>query len=443
MKTSHKLPPSAGNLYVNLVAALSIFVVLGVCQANRFAGTNATLICMGVYALTLLVLEVAVLRTPFKEETGLDFSRFDADFSRILYKFVGLIASYLSIACLYWLFPEYHFDFPPDGLSNSFYKPYSYALIQVLPVMMLLSVPYFIVMDGLMKQPEDKFYALGRALLRRESTLSRSQLWQHFIGWVVKGYFLALLTVYADRAFNGMLATNFNIILDSTENLYHFVYDSVLTIGLVVAVVGHSMTLRLINTHIRSVEPTLFGWWICVMCFQPFKSIYDLYVLPRGQEDMWLEVFHQYPIFQGMWAAVIIVLLGIAILSDIQFGARYSYLTHRGIITSGLYRFTKHPSYVSIWLVYILTFFPFFTFDTFLGILQSSAALFLVGLVYYLRARTEERHLSHDPVYVEYALAMNERSVFRGLTKWLPVLRYKKPEKLATPLLAPEYKGFV
>ena len=41
----------------------------------------------------------------------------------------------------------------------------------------------------------------------------------------------------------------------------------------------------------------------------------------------------------------------------LSFGIRFSNLTHRGIITSGPYRFTKHPAYVakniSWWLISI------------------------------------------------------------------------------------------
>jgi hypothetical protein len=48
-----------------------------------------------------------------------------------------------------------------------------------------------------------------------------------------------------------------------------------------------------------------------------------------------------------------------------------------------------------------------------------------VNVIYYLRARTEERHLSWDPVYRQYATLMNERSLFRGLARWLPFLRYQ------------------
>jgi len=51
--------------------------------------------------------------------------------------------------------------------------------------------------------------------------------------------------------------------------------------------------------------------------------------------------------------------------------------------------------------------------------------LLCLNLVYFMRARTEERHLSRDPDYVAYATAMERRSIFRWVGRLLPVLRFK------------------
>ena len=58
-------------------------------------------------------------------------------------------------------------------------------------------------------------------------------------------------------------------------------------------------------------------------------------------------------------------------------------------------------------------------------------SLLLLGnnFIYYLRAKTEERHLSHYPEYVEYALMMNNKSIFKWTAKIFPFLKYKPPLK--------------
>jgi len=56
---------------------------------------------------------------------------------------------------------------------------------------------------------------------------------------------------------------------------------------------------------------------------------------------------------------------------------------------------------------------------------RQSLALAGVSLIYWLRARTEERHLSRDPVYVEYALWIEKNGIFRWVGQAIPLLRYR------------------
>jgi len=49
--------------------------------------------------------------------------------------------------------------------------------------------------------------------------------------------------------------------------------------------------------------------------------------------------------------------------------------------------------------------------------LKLSAMLIGVNVIYYLRAITEERHLSRDPVYREYAEFIRQHGLFSFLSK--------------------------
>jgi len=62
-----------------------------------------------------------------------------------------------------------------------------------------------------------------------------------------------------------------------------------------------------------------------------------------------------------------------------------------------------------------------------------------LNLIYYLRAKTEERHLSLDPVYVQYAdwidrfgllRALDRVPVIGALARWRPIFRtYTSPSR--------------
>ena len=112
-------------------------------------------------------------------------------------------------------------------------------------------------------------------------------------------------------------------------------------------------------------------------------------------------------------------------LATVSFGYRFSNLTHRGIVTHGLYRLTKHPAYVTKCLSFWMMAIPFIPAQGWDEAARQSLALAGISLIYWLRARTEERHLSRDPVYVEYALWIEKNGIFRLVGRAIPLLRYR------------------
>ena len=76
--------------------------------------------------------------------------------------------------------------------------------------------------------------------------------------------------------------------------------------------------------------------------------------------------------------------------------------TNRGIITNGPYRWVKHPAYLSKNLSWWLISLPFIPGAGWLVALQSCVLLGGVNAIYWLRAKTEERHLGADPTYRDY-----------------------------------------
>jgi hypothetical protein len=185
----------------------------------------------------------------------------------------------------------------------------------------------------------------------------------------------------------------------------------------------------------------VFGWVVALVCYEPFYSVVGRQYFHYDQGygfGAWLE---PYPYLRWCWAGFILFLYAIYMLATVGFGVRFSNLTHRGILTDGMYRFTMHPAYVSKNLAWWFEVIPFVPHLGPWEAIRHCVALFGQNFVYFLRAKTEEWHLSRDPAYVEYGLWMNEHGVLAFIGRWFPILKYKpiyritefKPRKDSTP----------
>ena len=189
------------------------------------------------------------------------------------------------------------------------------------------------------------------------------------------------------------------------------------------------MTLRIFNTQIRSSEPTFFGWFVALFCYPPFNSLWHYYLV-YNTGIYWMNIFNGNKTLLYIWMFLILSCELIYSLATVALGIRFSNLTYRGLVTSGPYRFTKHPAYVfkniSWWLISM----PFLVFsDNPQLAIRGTIMLLFANIIYYARAKTEENHLSHYPEYVEYALKMNQKSIFAPIAKILPFLKYTPPKQ--------------
>lgn len=421
-------PANPNSNYINYFATLCAVLAYLYCRHHRIGGADAGMFIIAVYAFFVLGLEVVFLRTYRRDSVGLDFSRRDTAPSRIGIKLVGVYCSFLFVAFLYWLFPEYH---------GSYYDFYWQALRKVGP-WVLLAVPFYVIfMDERLREPYDGYYHFGRTLLfGPEGAKGHGRvLVQHLLGWVVKGYFLPLMFVSICGNFNHLSSLDFTDYFSGFSRFFGVATDILFTVDLLAAVAGYVFAIRLFDTHFRSAEPTLFGWLICLICYEPFLSVVMRFYMSYPNND-WQAWMMDYPVLESVWGVSALFFLIVYTLASLNFGCRFSNLTHRGVLTKGMYRFSKHPAYVSKNIFWWMTYVPFLSHDGWSEAIRYSLLVGAVSCVYYLRARTEEAHLSRDPAYVEYALYMNDHSIFRGLARYLPFLKYKAPkgwEKLERP----------
>jgi protein-S-isoprenylcysteine O-methyltransferase Ste14 len=429
--TKLRRPPSVTSFPLNLIALVVLLGTLYFVRQRQFTNVdNTMLVLMGSLSVPVILIDILVLRVHRRASTGLDWDKTKPfDTARVATKLLGLVVTLSLIALAYWALPEY---------QGSFYDPLYGALRRFWLSLTIIACVYVGFIDGLMREPQDAYWQLGRLVLGRTSDARGAEIANHFRGWLVKAYFFPLMFVWLHGSVHELIYFDLSNATWSNMRLYEYLYTLVFGVDLLFTTAGYALSMRVIDTQIRSAEPTMFGWVVALFCYQPFFSLMEKqYVSYGGNVSFggWLE---GWPIVRGIWAAVIISLLATYSLATVAFGVRFSNLTHRGILTGGPYRYSKHPAYLtknfSWWLISI----PFLHAPPTTAI-RHSIALGCINTIYFLRARTEERHLSRDPDYVAYALWMNEHGVLRFLGRWIPALRYKPPmpsDPIAIPVPA-------
>jgi protein-S-isoprenylcysteine O-methyltransferase Ste14 len=399
-------------------------------------GQNAVLILCAAGVVPIILLDIFVLRVHRRASTGLDWNKPQtSDIGRCATKLLGLGLTVGLIGLAYWAFPEYRGDF---------YNPFYNVLRRFWAPLVVLSVVYVWIVDGQMVNPRDAYWQLGRCVLLRFSDAKKDDIANHFRGWLVKGFYLPLFIVYNQNQLNGLINWNLDSFQWTNLRLYDFLNDFVYGLDVLYATVGYCLSFRVIDTQLRTAEPTMLGWVVALECYAPFWPGLFQRVYLHYEGPGFGNVFHDNITLRWVWVGLILSCDLVYVLATFAFGVRFSNLTHRGILTNGPYRFTKHPAYIakniSWWLITLPCIPLAMTTHGATEAIRNSILLGGVNMIYFLRAKTEERHLSRDPTYVEYALWMNEHGLLSFIGRWFPLLKYKPPATYkpatATPAVA-------
>lgn len=292
-----------------------------------------------------------------------------------------------------------------SGLSNGALPEVTLLLLPVAP----LWFAWLAFRHREATQGPDSVEALGgivRSLVRNRH-LGRAGK-QQLLAWCVKAFFLPLmlawLYVWLDSLEAGFREGQgwYAVFTMSMALLY--------ALDTLFATIGYVSTSRSMDAHIRSTDATWLGWVAALACYPPFSGVV-LHTWLDYKDGLdwlgWLET----PWLKFVWGAAIILLTGIYTSATLVFGPRFSNLTNRGIITAGPFRWTKHPAYISKNLSWWLIAVPFISTQSTAAAVLNCLALLGVNAIYWLRAKTEERHLMADPVYREYAAWVAEYGV--------------------------------
>ena len=403
-------PPSATHPAValaGLVAFLGVLTFLCVSELRPEKTPDTAFLVIILTGAAIFATDMIATRVHLKPSTGLRYDTHNPSIARTSCKLLGACVSVFTVGAIYWLAPEYEADF---------YTPFFDAVTTYLPYAIVLAPVYFYYVDSYMVDPHDGYWHLGSMVLLKTGQAEPGVVVQHLLGWLVKGFFLPLMFVYLCRDLDWLFAVDFGR-LNSFALFYGVAYKLAFLVDVGLATVGYLLAVRIFDTHIRTAEPTLFGWLVAVICYEPFASLVMRQYFDYSSGLRWDAWLADNPFLSVVWGCAILLLVGVYAWSTVMFGARFSNLTHRGIITSGPYRWTRHPAYIaknlSWWLIYI----PFVPRLSAAEAIQHCLLLVGVNIIYLLRAKTEERHLAVDPDYRAYSRFIREHGLFRFLAR--------------------------
>lgn len=246
------------------------------------------------------------------------------------------------------------------------------------------------------------------------------------LGFLVKLFFAPIMTVFFFDNFYHLVSninyinislipklamgsythTNFN------QDLTNIVPTLIFTIDVALAWCGYVVSSRWLDNQTVSTEPTILGWFVCLLSYPPFRLIPG-WLVSMPDEKLYLQLPDQ-------WLISALALLMIAsyffyMLPTIFFGVRFSNLTNRGIIRTGPFSYVRHPAYAAKNIAWWLVGMPVAIYS---GVVHGIGTMFLMLLgllvmtgIYYLRAITEEKHLGVDPYYQSYCREVKYRFI--------------------------------
>jgi len=243
---------------------------------------------------------------------------------------------------------------------------------------------------------------------------------------LVKLFFTPLMTVFFIGQFPHLIS-NVGYLLDNlpgaiaSGNYSHRVFNSdffnisiafIFSIDVALAWCGYVVNSRWVDNQTASAEPSVLGWVVCIVCYPPFQMFLGLYYSSPGEREV-LRFDNQWmiSIFTFMMVCSYIVYMS----ATLWFGVRFSNLTNRGIIRKGPFAYIRHPAYASKNFAWWCVMFPAILYNaTHTGIevaIMQTLGLMLMTWIYYMRAMTEERHLSADPMYGDYCKQVKYRFI--------------------------------
>lgn len=265
----------------------------------------------------------------------------------------------------------------------------------------LILLPYYAVLPGVVSKARIAFaYLLGQFFAAQRPRFGSEER-QAFLALALKLFFVPLmlnwlLSLGADVAghWRGLAASapGSSFLTTFNTHLYLLLFKLLLMVDVALFTVGYVIEIPVLGNEIRTVDPTVSGWVVCLACYPPFNIALNAF-FPWQATD--------FPAFSNVAVHValncaILASMAIYASASVTLGLRASNLTNRGIVRGGPYAWVRHPAYAAKNLAWWIGALPalWAAFAQSMGSgLWALASVAAWTTIYVLRALTEERHL--------------------------------------------------
>lgn len=319
---------------------------------------------------------------------------------------------FLLIAYFIYTKNSFHIDFISVSVRIDFLDivlELKYVFYVILALYVIFLVPLYYVYSEKSKAR----IVLGhlKKTIKGDSTMNHDEK-TALLAWVVKLFFAPLMIVWLTQHIFTLinnwhsLFQNFEIfssdfVLFFTNYFFWTAFTTILFFDVFFFTIGYLVEMPALKNKIKSVEPTLIWWAVAILCYPPFNSTVTDIV-------WWYST--DFPKFENVTMLIglnvlLLVLMSIYARASLALWFKASNLTNRWIVVKGPYKYVRHPAYICKNTAWVIGSIPMI----YAGFVYENTSLFAVLLsllvwifLYYMRAITEENHLSADPEYRAY-----------------------------------------